>query len=656
MMKAFVAAMLLVSGAATAQEWEAPNLVTNPGFEEAGASTVPEGWHGDAAVFSRDVTVKRSGEASLKYVNSDGNRYVLCGQSIPIQPGTRYVFSAWVKSDGVEGEDVGATLCLEYRNAEGSWAGGTYASEGARGTVDWTRVEMVTARIPEGVAGGTITCYLRKGMAGTAWWDDVEVKQFRGDPLSLVLLSPNYRNEITDAGPETVRILADTAELVDYELAADDVELSCLVLPESGPSAVTPAVQAVSGTMQTTVELPGKILAPGPYTVEVRLVQKSGGRALSTKSCRILRTTHAPDRTAYIDQHNRLIYQGQPFFPLGMYWGDVTDEQLDVFADGPFNCLMPYAMIDKAKMDAVHQHGLKVVYSVKDCYVFLPGHPGEITSEDTERAFIAGKVEAFREHPALLAWYLNDEAPLKQHARLVAHREWLEELDPNHATWSVLYQIGEIGGYIDTCHAIGTDPYPIPEHSPAAAGEWTRKTVAAMHGVRPVWMVPQVFNWGAYKESDADRYRQPTIDEVRSMTWQCIAEGAQGLIFYSWFNLYLPQRNAGLDFAAYWPQFKEVVQEVKDVVPALLSIETPPAITVPQADWLNWTVKRLGGTVYLFAVNNSYDAHEAAFTLPSAPTNVKRVGTEQEMPFSAGNVLPLTFAPLEVWRVEMTGL
>lgn len=656
MTKVPIAAMLLAVAFATGQEWEPPNLVTNPGFEEAGAGTVPVSWQGDAAVYSRDTTVKHSGEASLKYANSDGNRYVLCGQSIPIQPGMRYAFSAWVKSEGVEGEDVGATLCLEYRNAEGNWAGGTYASEGARGTADWTRVEMVTARIPEGVSGGTITCYLRQGMHGTAWWDDVEVKQFRGDPLSITLLSPNYRNEITDAGPDTVHILADTSELVDYGLTADDVELSCLVLPESGPSAVTPTVQAVSGTMQTTVELPGKILAPGPYTVEVRLVQKSGGRVLSTKTCSITRVEKLPERTAYIDQHNRLIYEGQPFFPLGMYWGDVTDEALDVYADGPFNCLMPYAMIDAAKMDAVHKRGLKVIYSVKDCYAFLPGHPAEITNEETERAFVAGKVEALREHPALLAWYLNDEAPMKQHARLVAHREWLEELDPNHPTWSVLYQIGEIGGYIDTCHAIGTDPYPIPEHGPAMAGEWTRKTVAAMHGARPVWMVPQVFNWGAYKEKNAERYRQPTIDEVRSMTWQCLAEGAQGLIFYSWFNLYLPQRNAGLDFAAYWPQFKAVVQEVKDAVPALLSVETPPAITVPQADWLNWTSKRLGDTVYLFAVNNSYDAHEAVFALPSAPTSANRLGTDTAIAIGQDNALHLSFAPLEVWRIEMAGL
>ncbi len=273
-----------------------------------------------------------------------------------------------------------------------------------------------------------------------------------------------------------------------------------------------------------------------------------------------------------------------------------------------------------------------------------------IKSEDDERPFIASKVEAFRDHPALLAWYLNDEAPLSQLDRLVLHKQWLEELDPNHPTWSVLYQVNEIGGYFDSCHAIGTDPYPIPNKPAAMAGEWTRKTVEAMHHARPVWMVPQVFNWAAYKETEEDKaqQRQPTIDEIRSMTWQCIAEGANGLIFYSWFNIYLPERNAGLDFDAFWPQFKGVVQEVKDMTPALLSVETPPAITTGDADWLNWTVKRMGKKVYLIAVNNTGDPHEATFTLPFAPVSARKFGTDKTIPMNGPKSLELSFEPFAV--------
>ena len=302
-----------------------------------------------------------------------------------------------------------------------------------------------------------------------------------------------------------------------------------------------------------------------------------------------------PQRAVYIDSYNRLICNGEPFFPLGMYWGEPDAEQLDIYADSAFNCLMPYPMLSEEQMDLIHARGLKTFYSLKGCYTFAKWHPEAIQTEEDELPFIRKKVEVVREHPALLAWYLNDESPLIHQDRLVAHRQWLEELDPNHPTWAVLYQIGDIEGFFPTCHAIGTDPYPVPEHPLGMVGDWTRKTVHAMHGARPVWMVPQVFNWAAYKKREGEKaqQRQPTIDEVRSMTWQCIAEGASGLVYYSWFNLYSPEENAGLDFPTYWAEFKKVVQEVKDMTPVLLSVEETPDITAPKADWLNWTLKKV---------------------------------------------------------------
>lgn len=636
-----------------AEEWDPPNLVTNPGFEEVSDSGLPTGWNGDQSVYSRDTAVAHSGEASLKFVNADAEKYVLCSQRLPFEVGKKYEFSAWVKSEGIAGEDHGATLCIEYIDADGKWVGGAYCRTGVKGTTDWTLLEGVSAPVPEGVVGGTVACYLRKGMTGTAWWDEVEVREHRDDPLAIKLLSPNYRGEVTDAGPEAVRVVAETGNLRDYPVSNGDVTLHWTITNADDGAAVASGTQAVSASLEDVLHMPGASLEPGRYTIAVELRKNDTDEVISSKSCEVVRLVGIPQRTAYIDEHNRLIYEGKPFFPLGMYWGSVDEESIGVFADSPFNCLMPYHMLSREDMDLVDAHGLKVIYSVKDCYAFL-GHLGDaIKTEADEQPFITNKVESLRDHPALLAWYLNDEAPLTQLDRLILHKEWVEELDPNHPTWSVLYQIGEIGGYFDTCHAIGTDPYPIPEKPAAMAGEWTRKTVEAMHGARPVWMVPQVFNWGAYREEKADQYRQPTIEEVRNMTWQCIAEGANGLIFYSWFNMYLPQRNAGLDFESYWPQFKTVVQEVKDMTPALLSVDEPPAITTDDAEWLNWTVKQVGTTTYLIAVNNSPEPQETTFTLPFEPATVTRFGTDKAIPMAEPKSLRLAFDPLGVWLCEI---
>ena len=651
-----IASVLATAVFAAADDWNPPNLVVNPGFEDPGDNGLPADWHGDTAIYSRDTSVKRSGEVSLKHVNADPEKYRLCVQPAAFEPGAKYEFSVWVKTEGVEGSEAGASICVEFADADGKYVTGSYPA-GPKGTSDWTQVKAVSKRVPENAASGTVVCYMRRGMTGTAWWDDVEVKRYREDPLSVKLVSPNYRNEITDAGPEKVRVLAE-ADLLDYTQTPADVEFAWRITQDGAENAAASGTAEVSEDGATELLLPGKKLKSGKYVIEVALKEKATGDDLAIETRRVTRLTETPQRTAYLDAHNRLICNGEPFLPLGMYFGTPDAEQLDIFADSAFNCLMPYNALNTEQMDMIHARGLKTFYSVKDCYTFLKSCPKGIVSEDDELPFIRQKVEAFRDHPALMAWYLNDEAPLQHLDRLVAHREWVEELDPNHPTWSVLYQIGDIGGYFSTCHAIGTDPYPIPKKPAAMAGEWARKTVDAMHGARAVWMVPQVFNWAAYKKSEKEKAenRQPTIEEVRSMTWQCLAEGANGLIYYSWFNLYLPHRNAGLDFDAYWAEFKKVAQEVKDMAPALLSVEEPPTIATAEADWLNWTVRRVGSTTYLIAVNNSPEAHSATFTMPKKAQSAKEVGTGEELPLTDGKTLNLDFPPLGVRLVEIAGL
>jgi hypothetical protein len=650
------ATLLLVGLATVADDWNPQNLAVNPGFEEAGGNGLPVQWRGDTTIYSRDTSVKRSGEASLKFVNADPEKYRLCVQSVPFEVGAKYEFSVWVKTEGVEGSEAGASICVEFADGDGKYVTGTYPA-GVQGTSDWTQVKTLSKRVPENVASGTVVCYLRRSMTGTAWWDDLEVKRHRGDPLTIKVVSPNYRNEITDAGPAKVRVRAEV-DLFDHLQAIADVALAWRITPEHTAEAVASGTADVSEDAATEILLPGKELKPGKYMIEVELKEKSTGDVLSTRTCKVTRLTETPRRTVFIDSHNRLICDGKPFFPLGMYWGTPDAEQLDIYADSAFNCLMPYNPLDKARMDLIHARGLKTFYSVKDCYTFLKSCPKAIETEDDELTFIRNKVETFRDHPALLAWYLNDEAPLTHLDRLVAHREWLEELDPNHPTWAVLYQIGDIGGYFPTCHAIGTDPYPVSTRPAAMAGEWARKTVNAMHGARPVWMVPQVFNWAAYKKTEKEKAenRQPTMEEVRSMTWQCLAEGANGLIYYSWFNLYFPHRNVGLDFDAYWAEFKEVVQEVEDMIPALLSIEEPPDIGTANADWLNWTAKRVGKTTYLIAVNNAPEPHSATFAMPQKATSAKEAGTGEELALEEGKALRLDFSPLGVRLIEMAGL
>ncbi len=605
----------------------AADLVVNTGFEQAsGGGVVPESWSCDKTVYSLDPSVKRSGEASLKYENSDPGRYRLAAQKVPLEPGRKYHFSAWVKTDQIAGPESGATLCLEWQDKNGKWLGGSYP-EGIKGTSDWSRVEGIV-RIPKEAGPVNLSCYVRNGMTGRAWFDDVQIERVVDPPMRTALLTPNYRGRITGQGPAeaSVRVHLD---LTDFDAAREDLRLAWLLQAADGTRIVDRTGLAPSSEdgipADLSISLPS--LAPGRYDLAIHLLD-------STQ--KILQETHhslhrVPDDfkpLCAIDAHGRLLVEGKPFLPLGMYWSSINEEELKIYADSKFNCLMPYGSPTEEQMDLAQRYGLKVIYSVKDFYAGSGYAPGFIKTEADEKPNILDRVERFGNHPALLAWYLNDELPQTFLPQLEAHQQWVAEADPNHPTWVVLYQFREVGAYVNTFDVIGTDPYPIGRAPTSEVALWTAETRRQVEGARPVWQVPQLHNWINYRKDDgkSDSYHTPTYDEMRSMAWQCLCEGATGLVFYSWFDL---KRNPDVPFDLQWAQLKQIVAEIDRFAPILLSVEERAAFDLkvhggtPQKpeevpSWLHYVVRRRNDKVYLFAVNDGDGAGQVCFGVSPA--------------------------------------
>ena len=212
-------------------------------------------------------------------------------------------------------------------------------------------------------------------------------------------------------------------------------------------------------------------------------------------------------------------------------------------------------------MDLAQQYGLKVIYSVKDWYAgSTHGARRSIKTEADEEPLVREAVRQFRDHPALLAWYLNDELPQKFMPRLEAHQRWVAEEDPQHPTWVVLYQVREVGDYIRTFDVIGSDPYPIGRQPGVHGGGVDQsRPFRQVESARPMWQVPQAHNWGNYEEADKKKGRTPSYAEKRSMAWQCICEGATGLVFYSWFDV---KRNPDVPFETQWQDLKRIAAEI----------------------------------------------------------------------------------------------
>jgi hypothetical protein len=630
-------ALFLVSWAAApvAGGMEFKNLVRNPGFERVGADGLPSGWRANRAVWQADRSVAHAGQVSFRYTNADAERYELASQDVPLKRGVVYEFSVWVKTKGIQGDDSGATICIEFWGKDGEYIGGSYP-RGVKGDHDWTLVRGVAQPVPEGTARCNVTVYVRKGMTGTAWFDDVVVRRAKLDLLDVVLCRPNYRGWIGPDGPKEAEL--DVLLRTDQEgMRPQDTRLILSLAEAGGKTLKEKTLTPRAKSFRTTLPFP-ETLAVGNYLLTCELKEAKSGETLATSRFTLKKQPPTFQPFSRIDEHNRLIRDGKPFFPLGLYanTGLLDDKHLKLIADSPFNCLMPYGVPKKEELDRAEKYGVKIIASIKDLYAGTKYCPKWLEKEEDEKPTIEKIVKEFRHHPALLAWYLNDELPLLMIKRLVAHQQWVEELDPDHPTWVVLFQVGSVRRYIRSFDVIGTDPYPIPGH-PSRAAQWTRETVENVCASRPVWMVPQIFNWDNYRKDGTGR--TPTFEEMRSMSWQCICEGAQGLIYYSLFDI---MRDKTTPFDVQWDRVKKIAAEIKQWIPVLVSVDKPRAVGV-KGEHLHATARARDGRTYLFVVNDDYEAHEGRI-VSKETLKLKRLSDGKVLDASA----PLTIQGLAV--------
>ena len=313
------------------------------------------------------------------------------------------------------------------------------------------------------------------------------------------------------------------------------------------------------------------------------------------------------DNASYIDSHNRIVVDGKPFFPIGLYVVQCTDGryagQLDEIADSPFDTLINYAVNEcgtgasvqqiEGYLDQLQARNLKLIFSLKD-YI---GHG----QKDIDT--ITHKVNTFKNHPAIISWYMNDELAPERLSELQKRYKVVRDLDPNHPVWSVHWNTNWLVAEAHTTDIVGVDPYPIDNNPITLVSQ---KADAAQKAGKPLWLVPQIFNWRDYPgDFRAETGRPPTRDEMRAMTYLAINHGARGLIYYSYFNI-----RDDKDYRTRWLQIKEIASEIDRLRPVLLSTQhfNDSDVICNNSD-IDIKLMREGDTYYLFAVNTKKEAN-----------------------------------------------
>ena len=555
-----------------------------------------------------------NGTAALVYENRDPKIPYAFPYSLPtfdlmLKTGVYYRVSAMIRTEGLDPDKGhGARLCLTGVRTNGTWTGEAY-SPSIHGTKDWTKIEFMMNPVRPDAVTCRLVAYCLPRSVGKACFDDIRIEPLTKPTVGGVVSSA-YRNAVAE-GRVDFRVGLSVPE--KYALG----EVKGVYSYEGTNGAHVTGAAAVTARDRAEFSIDVAKMKMGESDVAFGLFAPDGAK-LGTSSMRFNRLSKMPNRRVWIDRHRRTVVDGTPFFPLGMY--TTTLLRKETYVKGPFNTVMSYTPLDAVQMDFFHTNGVKVIYSVKDAYAAMGSRAPEcVTTVEAENAYVQAKVEAFKRHPALLAWYVNDECTFEMFESLNGRQRLLERLDPDHPTWAVFYQLELLRDMMSTFDVIGTDPYPIPDNPLSHVTDVTRRTDDAMFGLRPMWQVPQAFDWGVFRKRrpGAPEPYMPSVEEMRSMSWQFVAAGANGLILYSFSTIQQPKRRDGtptVPFEKAWSDICAVGAEVKKYLPVLVSKPGPMVTGAPAT--LGVRTWRKDGETWLLLVNAQDKADAVEVALP----------------------------------------
>ncbi len=378
-------------------------------------------------------------------------------------------------------------------------------------------------------------------------------------------------------------------------------------------------------------------LSPSIYKIEALV---SAGRGITYKAKTVLVVLNYKPNEVKTDRlTGGLIVNRHQFFPFGFYcYSPVYPSLPEEEVVKGFNVISPYQKIlpetlteRKAYMDRCAELGMKVHYNL----LSVSGGGGvnskiEGLSDSAKRTRLIEEIKTFRDHPALLAWYISDEPNGRKTDPEILKELYntVKEIDPWHPVTIVFTApVLDSRKYYEALDIVMADSYPIPDLPVSLVGDITGQLRTEFNGKKPVWIVPQVFGggelWG----------REPTTQEVRSMTWQSIIKGATGIQYFVRQGAnYFPKSTAT------WSECGKIAMEVAELTPWLLSDEVPIWVQSSSNDILV-SSRVHNGQLLIMAVNRTNKPISASIRISGKTYGNARVLFENRIVAVPGGLL-----------------
>ncbi len=184
------------------------NLLTNPSFELDSVAPIgfPDYWM-DRTYATRDSSVARTGQASLRFNAGVTNVYVYPLDAPVLVPNSSYVIKAWVRTQNVTGTGRGAQI--RYSCTSGSSASFVSGYQ-TNNSPTWVQVS-VPFTVPSSYLAGRLDLMATLAAGETAWFDDVSCVLTGSNAAPTVsITSPS--NGATFTAPANITINATAAD------------------------------------------------------------------------------------------------------------------------------------------------------------------------------------------------------------------------------------------------------------------------------------------------------------------------------------------------------------------------------------------------------------------------------------------------------------
>ena len=369
-----------------------------------------------------------------------------------------------------------------------------------------------------------------------------------------------------------------------------------------------------------------------------------------------------------VDNDGMIVAGGKRRFWLGLYQLPKVEE--------------PWKEARAAGFDLVHVHpSAQDIVHAREAGLRTWVSLGSINEKNrgADEQRIRRIVEQFRADPALLFWETEDEPayvwkspePRVSPRQIVDTHDFVKILDPTHPLYlnhapanleSTLRQ------YNAGAEIIATDIYPVIPHgireqyalwpdgqhgdllntTISQVGPYTDKMRRVAGRSRAVFMVLQAFAWEDLRRNQRDprMVLYPDRAQLRSMAYQAVIHGANGLLF--WGLASAPPA------ATMWNDLRAVTAEVARLAPELAARPADLILRIEYRDTghsldrgIEWTVRRSQDAgVLLLCANADRNPVRVAFEFHDGFRRCQVLGSHQEIRLE-GAVMEDRFAPFE---------